>query len=448
MKKIITRPIASAAGALLLAAAITGGTRPVYAVQELASSYSIFNSRHAPLAGQHGTEFFAQEPSDLAARVYYADAFGSGIADTEGKTEAEFLKERLARYEAKRKEYAAKLDEYRKKSDKDLPNKERIVSSYERSLKSYDEYIERVRKQIPEAEKRAPLQKPVDVKFQSATVQQAAEALSKASGVPIRVDSGVPESTRLTVEAKRIRLATVLEGVAQQAGLIIEPDRSASGLGVLLTTGPSLSISVEGPGGTSRGGIERRAPRRSTPWSSEWGTPPTGRVYLYGPNDALLNLDFANLGADAALRALEGANRALSTSLSGIAIAPPAMTAIPAPPSTVIRPGTRFGAGGGSFGGSFGSNGGTISVNGKTIRVGSGASITSTSPDTVVVSEPGTNDKGEKGYFLTVYKIEKDGKLNKVSTTFHAASSNDKDDKKDGQNTSGGGAATATISTE
>lgn len=437
---------AAATSALLIAAAITGGGRPVYAVEGEEPAHVGVRTLHTS-AGQrssaitaiqlaqqpalslhydlHNQLHFAQEP---AASVYYADAFGGGSsADLEGKTEAEFLKERLARYESKRKEYAAKLDEYRKKSDKELPNKERTVASYERSLKSYDEYIERVRKQIPEAERRAPLQKPVDVRFQSATVQQAAEALSKASGVAIRVDTGVPESTRLTVEAKRIRLATVLEGVAEQAGLIIEPDKTTSGgLGVLLTTGSSLSISVEGPDGVNKGKIERRPARRSTPWSSQWGTPPTRRSYYItsGALEGLLEADFSALGAQATAQALERANSALSrvlTAPSVPAIAPPA-------PPIIVRGAQGRGADRSTT---------TVTANGRTFVVrGEGVSVTSPSPDTVVISEPGTNDKGEKGYFLTVYKVDKDGKMSKVSTMFHAASSKDKSDKKDGQ---GGG---------
>jgi hypothetical protein len=271
-------------------------------------------------------------------------------------------------------------------------------------------------------------------------VQQAAEALSKASGVAIRVDSGVPETTRLTVEAKRIRLATVLEGVAEQTGLIIEPDRTASGgLGVLLTTGSSLSISVEGPGGANKGKIERRPARRSTPWSPEWGTPPTRRSYYITPAalEGLLDVDFSALGAEAAADALERANRAVSRVL----VAPSVSAfAPPAPPATPFIVRGAQGGGGGSTA--------ALTLNGRTFVVrGEGVSVTSPSPDTVVISEPGTNDKGEKGYFLTVYKVDKDGKMNKVSTTFHAASSKDKADKENqgGGSGSGGGAASGTV---
>ena len=131
----------------------------------------------------------------------------------------------------------------------------------------------------------APLQKKVDVKFDNATVKQAAEALSKASGVRIRVDDDIPTETRLTVEARKIRLATVLESVARQAGLIIEPvNLDGNGdLGATLTVPPMLRVNDK----------VQRFSASSSPWSAAWGTPPTGRglfgamsPYIYFADDA------------------------------------------------------------------------------------------------------------------------------------------------------------------
>jgi hypothetical protein len=340
--------------------------------------------------------FFGQN-----VNVYYADS----TADLQGKTEAEYLKGLVTRYEKSRDEYKKKADELRGKSDKDVPDRDRQVARYDRAVKSYEEAIERIKKQIPEAERRAPYQKPVDVTFENASVQQAAEALSRASGVPIKVDEGIPADTRLTVKARHVRLSTVLEGIARQAGLILNPDKSRDP-GVIITAPSSLSISVNG--GAE---VKQTGSRPSSPWSPEWGTPPNRRVYIYAPTPELFDLNPAFGGVvpgttfTSAL-ATGDAARDIALRAQGQALRESARA--------LTIPRTSFS---------------TLSkLNG--ITVGSGATVTSPSADTVVVSEPGKNDKGEKGYFITVYKIDKDGKLTKSSTTFHAASAKDKEDKE------------------
>lgn len=106
------------------------------------------------------------------------------------------------------------------------------------------------------------LASPVDVQLKDATVLQTAEALSRGSGVPIRVDASVPKKTRITLDARRVALSTVLEAIARQADLLIVPD----GEGVTLQPRPSLSVN----------GTNEIHTIRNWPWSSEWGSLPPG----------------------------------------------------------------------------------------------------------------------------------------------------------------------------
>ncbi|MBC8143732.1 MAG: hypothetical protein H7Y38_20065 [Armatimonadetes bacterium] len=161
--------------------------------------------------------------------------------------------------------------------------------------------LQTLQKRLLRLERTAPLQKKVDVKFENATVKQAAEALSKASGVKIQVDDDIPAETRLTVEARKIRLATVLESVAKQAGLIIEPINLDEGgdLGVSLTMPPMLRVNDK----------VQRFPSSPSPWSAAWGTPPTGRglfgvgsPLIYFGNEAEKLAEIARLGEAVARR--------------------------------------------------------------------------------------------------------------------------------------------------
>jgi hypothetical protein len=80
----------------------------------------------------------------------------------------------------------------------------------------------------------------VDVTLKDATLAQAAEALSRASGIAIRVDAGAGAGQQLTVEAKQIPLSRVLESVALNTNAKIVPEAN----GILLTTWPSLMVTT------------------------------------------------------------------------------------------------------------------------------------------------------------------------------------------------------------
>lgn len=111
------------------------------------------------------------------------------------------------------------------------------------------------------------LNRVVDVELRNADVRQAALALAKTSGIDIRVGEEVPKEVRLTVEARRVPLASVLEAVARQANLMIAPDAN----GVALARWPELK--AQGGSVTVTG--------RNAPWSDDWAAIPT--QFLPGP---------------------------------------------------------------------------------------------------------------------------------------------------------------------
>lgn len=131
--------------------------------------------------------------------------------------------------------------------------------------------IDQITRQLGSAERLRILASPVDVSLKSATIRQAAEALSQASKLSIAVDPKVPQDIRVNADSQNVPLGAVLEVIAQNAGLIIAP---TSQNGLLLRLPGKLV--VDGKEYASEG---------STPWSEDWGmqhTPfaPVGRRWL------------------------------------------------------------------------------------------------------------------------------------------------------------------------
>jgi hypothetical protein len=104
------------------------------------------------------------------------------------------------------------------------------------------------------------LQRPIDVDMREASVRQAALAMSQAAGMGIEVEASVPADTRLTVVAWGVPLASVLDAIARQSGLMIAPKED----GVVLKPSPSLEVN----------GQRTRFMSPYAPWSSEWGINP------------------------------------------------------------------------------------------------------------------------------------------------------------------------------
>ncbi|HZO88567.1 MAG TPA: hypothetical protein VFB38_09530 [Chthonomonadaceae bacterium] len=220
------------------------------------------------------------------------------------------------------------------------------------------------------------LQRPVDVQMDRATVRQLAEALSRASGVSVRVDKLVPDQTRITVDARGVALGTVLEAVARQANLMIAPDfeekeivpenemapnpnasnaKGAALKGIVLKTWPLLKVS---------GQPEQTFVGPNAPWSDGWFRP-----------DFLVR--WSNPGPYTG-RVLDGQTALLS-------------------------PTSPFGSAPTSFFAEAGF---------------SPFALASLTNNTVVVAEPGQDERGEAGLWLTVYRWD-GAQLRKVSATFH-----------------------------
>src|SRR5437762_2360768 len=68
------------------------------------------------------------------------------------------------------------------------------------------------------------LRRTLDLDLHDSTIRQAAVAISRASGVAIRVDDNVPKDARLNVTAQKIPMTTLLEAIAKQTEISIVPD--------------------------------------------------------------------------------------------------------------------------------------------------------------------------------------------------------------------------------
>jgi hypothetical protein len=215
----------------------------------------------------------------------------------------------------------------------------------------------------------AALRRPIDIELREATVRQMAETMSKSTGLRIVVDAAVPETTRLSLEAHHVPLVTVLDAVGRQANLLIapEPDDDKGVTGILLTRPAMLKVN----------GREQFVSATPTfPWSSEWGIPPTAEAlsstYTFG--------SLAKLAQDQNVLAGRQGETLLSpvplSELSGVVPGPPA----PGP-----------------------------------------LTMTAVGSDLLAVAETGVSEKGEAGAWLTLYRLQKDGKgMTRLGSTFHA----------------------------
>jgi hypothetical protein len=207
------------------------------------------------------------------------------------------------------------------------------------------------------------LGRPVDVQMKDATVTQAAEALSKASGTPITVDEGIKTEKRVTAEAHGIPLRSVLEAIARPLSVMIAPGPDSKG--VILKAWPSLEVNGE----------RTVVAGRSSPWSNEWGPVPPGGFEL---------MNWIRAGGTRGVGDFfpspsPGPRTSASGRATGVYMAPNGVSA-------------------------WGSVGGAVSV--------------SASGNLVIVAEPGSGPNGERGFWLTVYRLE-GGNLEKVASSFH-----------------------------
>jgi hypothetical protein len=118
------------------------------------------------------------------------------------------------------------------------------------------------------------LYRPVAVDLRDASVGQAARAASEAARVPISVDARVAAGARVTLSARGVPLAVVLEQVAQQANVLIAPVSSTKEL--LNRTDQALRL-VPAPSLQAGGAPTAATPY--APWSTEWGLDPASGAF-------------------------------------------------------------------------------------------------------------------------------------------------------------------------
>jgi hypothetical protein len=267
------------------------------------------------------------------------------------------------------------------------------------------------------------LQRPVTVELRDSPVRQAAQTLSQASGISISVDKDIPADKRLTVVAQRVPLATVLDTIARQTGLLIAPE----GNGVLLKPVPSLEVN----------GQRAEIMSAFAPWSSEWGTNPAanlgelggyhtvtyplaegGHVYRVvpaTPSDVLGQLPSS--GQRPPTPYVQTPNGApMPTAPDGSILYGAPRPAAPAPRN--VRPGLPGTPGPGDLYGSPGGFGGFGGGYGFAASGPPPVTMTALSSTTFVVANPAAGPGGEPAVMLTVYRLE-GAELRKVSSTLH-----------------------------
>jgi hypothetical protein len=255
------------------------------------------------------------------------------------------------------------------------------------------------------------LRRPVDAQLQDATLQQAAQALSQAARLPIRVDRAAATDKRLTLDARGVPLGAVLEAIAAQTELMIAPD----GQGIIVKSWPALEIN----------GQKQIFTGPRAPWSDEWGELP-----FFGPG---MGLAGGPEGLDSGASGLGGSYAGVRDPGVGMSgLGPPgggapmrggAGTSGFGGPTTGAGmmgaggPGMAPPGGGGPLPGMMGGSMGAAPA------AASGVTVTvSASGNTVVVAEPGTNGAGEPGLWLTLYRLE-GATLRRVSRAFHRSAS-------------------------
>jgi hypothetical protein len=213
------------------------------------------------------------------------------------------------------------------------------------------------------------LHRPIDIELRDATVRQMAETMAKSTGLNISVDRAVPDATRVSLEAHHVPVVTVLDAVGRQANLLIAPVREGDAreiVGIQLTRPAMLRVN---------GQEQSVASTPTFPWASEWGIPPTADTlsgeYALARGQYLLSQYQSGLTARAV--PVEAGVADVATTFSG-----------PSGPSGPLT-------------------------------------MTAVGSDLVVVAEPGAGERGEPGAWLTLYRLQKDGKgMTRLGSTFHA----------------------------
>jgi len=292
----------------------------------------------------------------------------------------------------------------------------RAKSRYEAGQVTADEYqdakteVARLEVAVKEAQEAAArhaqverLSRPVDIQFKDATLQQAAESLSKASGVPIRIASSAPAGARISLEAKAVPLSTVLESIARHLDLKIAPAENG---GVELQTWPEIQID----------GQKQVFPEPTSPWSSAWGNMRPGANPGFG--------GFGGGGFSGGVGSANAAQGSVSSAIGGGQFSAGVSGAANQAGSTnIARNGSQVSSN--SFSNTSRSRvanslAGTTATMQQSLAASQmlqGVNIAAVG-NTLVVAEPGRGPNGEPGAWLTVYLLE-GTTLVKKSALFH-----------------------------
>lgn len=257
-----------------------------------------------------------------------------------------------------------------------------------------------VRQYLSAGVRAVPFGKPVTLSVKDATVREAAEALGKAAGIAIAVEDAARSDKKLSIEAENVPLGTLLEILANQAGMMIAPARD----GVALKRWPTLKVN----------GKEESFRGRIAPWSDEWGTPPTlsGRAGVPSIRELPLGGTIGGFGAGGGLLGPLGGLKSEGGLAAPAVPAPPAGRAGPAPRPPMINVPPVV-------------SGGRVRVGAPTTATVFGGmlgdspvAMTSLGDRTVVTAHVGQSADGKEwGIWLTVYRLE-GNELKKQSSTF------------------------------
>jgi hypothetical protein len=229
------------------------------------------------------------------------------------------------------------------------------------------------------------LYRPVDLELRDATLQQTTQALARATGLAINVDNGVTSDARLTLQARGVPLAAVLDSVSCSLGIMISPAVD----GVVLKLWPVLEVNGEkrvfiGPDGA---------------WGADWGydAPRLHRFLksVAAPQPGGLQ---PSMNPFVALPAVAG-NDLVPTGPGGGGPEP----ILPDPQPVAGAPQPLMGE-----------------LPFAAWPNPPAVAVAAIGPNLVVVAEPGQSPQGETGFWLTLYRLESN-RLKKVSTLFHTS---------------------------
>lgn len=219
----------------------------------------------------------------------------------------------------------------------------------------------------------------VDVELKNASLEQAAQSLSKAGSLPVHVDPAEAKDAHITLSARRAQLRAVLEALARNLGLRIDP--SSDG-GVELHLWPEVVVNGQ-----------KQIYADPSPWSAGWGASLSSLAYPSQNNVTGNGL----VPSGSAIRRESPQNPVADRTQNSVATNPNNSVAAQQANNSLTLNSGQF----------------RIAPSGLL----QGVSIAAVG-DAVIVAEPGRGPHGEPGAWLTVYVLA-GMDLVRRSATFH-----------------------------